>query len=60
MRGAMSESKKPARWEEVAADEWSETCRMAVPGGWLYRTIVYAADESANSVATTFVPETNT
>ena len=42
------ESVLMAKWEEV---DGHDTCRMAVPGGWLYR-----ADEEG-SFCMVFVPE---
>ncbi|KKL18483.1 hypothetical protein LCGC14_2475060, partial [marine sediment metagenome] len=38
-------------WESLN----SETDRLAVPGGWLYRTAI--CDEDGNSVALCFVPD---
>lgn len=40
----------PPAWQDIDR----ETDRMRVPGGWLYRTIVY--HDEAVAVATCFVP----
>ena len=54
----MSESKEP-KWEPVATD----TLRLAVPGGWLYKVVETAWDEHPSgenrryaNMAISFVP----
>jgi hypothetical protein len=57
----------PGHWENVTTGEslhsdrpgfTERTDRLAVPGGWLYRTIVQV--DSVVSVQTVFVPDPNT
>jgi hypothetical protein len=48
-------------WEEVGEDEASITERAPVPGGWLYRTLLWegaknTVDDKWVSVAMAFVP----
>lgn len=53
----------PAMWEDVVeSNNFSTTERLQVPGGWLYRTVVFSptdkSDEpiTTDSVALVFVP----
>ncbi len=48
---------KYLRWELVEESDIGNTYRLVVPGGWLYRHIIYSAH--GNSVVMAFVPEPN-
>lgn len=56
---ALSVVQQEAQWEAVgfSGDDSSRLDRIRVPGGWLYRTIIWNAS-NARAVATTFVPDT--
>ena len=48
-------------WEEIGEDEVSDTERLEVPGGWLYRTLLYegekdTVDDKWIAVSMAFVP----
>jgi hypothetical protein len=49
------EDLRPHKWRVVDRDDYSRTSRMAVPGGWLYRTEIWGGDEAA--MALVFVPD---
>lgn len=42
-------------WEPIAKTKRDLIQRLPVPGGWLYRTLVWNKDESAITVAMVFV-----
>jgi hypothetical protein len=43
-------------WEIICHEATTETARLIVPGGWLYRTIVLAPG-AQQSISLVFVPE---
>lgn len=44
-------------WEIVSESKGENTERMPVPGGWIYRTVIYPYHEGESaSVAMVFVP----
>jgi hypothetical protein len=45
-------------WDEVDTEEGTFTDRLEVPGGWLYRTLIYQIrSDNVVAVALAFVPE---
>jgi hypothetical protein len=45
-------------WEKLdATDQRDVTSRTKVPGGWIYRNIVWHADNAGLAVSLVFVPE---
>lgn len=59
----MSETTTPhvAKWETITNDGNTETFRLAVPGGWLYRVVTDCyegyTDSYSARVNVVFVPE---
>jgi hypothetical protein len=48
-------ARRLSAWEIICHEPTIETARLIVPGGWLYRTIVFATSE--RSISLVFVPE---
>ncbi len=44
-------------WQEVTDEVMEETERLRVPGGWLYRTVIYNDAIEPVAVAMCFQPE---
>lgn len=48
---------KSDNWENVVRQDYERTDRLAVPGGWIYRTMIWSLGEDAiPSVSTVYVP----